>query len=116
MRRTRTCRHSRPVPVLEKIFQRELHDARIACRENLSEVLAVQSQNRIVWIQMVRHIECFGPELYRLPLRHSEFSRQAHVEGDESRSLNVLGSVAPYSVRRTRKGCRVQPAIDAFIG
>src|SRR5437870_10643894 len=59
---------------LKQVLQRELHDSRVTSRENLSKVPAVQSENGIVRVQMVRHVERFGSELYGLPLRHPEFS------------------------------------------
>src|SRR6266568_2625016 len=67
-------RFARSAHFSEEVFQRKLHDSRVTGRENLSKVPAVQSENGIVRIQMVRHVERFGPELYGLPLRHSEFS------------------------------------------
>src|SRR5437867_6394215 len=59
---------------LKQVLQRELHDSRVTSRENLSKVPAVQSENGIVRVQMVRHVERFSSELYGLPLRHPEFS------------------------------------------
>ena len=63
---------------------------------------------------MIRHIESFGPEFYRLPLRHPEFSGQAHIDSNESWPFN-LGRIAPNTIRRTREGCRVKPSIDALV-
>src|SRR5438309_4873744 len=64
--RYRAC--IRSAHLLEEVLQRELHDPRVTGHENLSKVPAVQSENGIVWIQMVRHVERFSPELYGLPL------------------------------------------------
>src|SRR5207247_896081 len=62
--RPAVLRFARSAHFSEEVFQRKLHDSRVTGRENLSKVPAVQSENGIVRIQMVRHVERFGPELY----------------------------------------------------
>src|SRR5207249_4933108 len=48
---------------LEHVFQRRLHDARVARPQNLPEVCAVQRGNGIVQVHEVRNVERLHAEL-----------------------------------------------------
>src|SRR5204863_6043127 len=85
--------------ISENVLQRHLHDSLLArrkaqrrsaaSRHTLAEHGAVQVDFRNRRIEVVWHVERFGPELERLTLAYPEFPCQAHVDADASRTHNI---------------------------
>ena len=65
---------------------------------------------------MIRHIESFCPKFDRLSFANAELASQSHVDRNDTRPLQVERGITPFAVRGTRKGGRIQPAIDSFVG
>ena len=66
---------------------------------------------------MVRQVERLGPEFYRLVLPKPELPRQAHVDADASRTLNIAPAHIPIlACCGPHKGRGVEVEIDTLVG
>src|SRR5437773_5542179 len=101
---------------LENVLQGELHDPRILCRENLSEVLTVEACARIVRIHMIGDVECLDAEFQRLLFANVERSCYCRVDADAPRSRNCRWTKCAVCPDGGNGECRgIQPEIDALI-
>src|SRR5439155_21302336 len=91
---------------LEEVLQRELHDPRVARRRHLTERIAVEIGGRIIEVNRVGHIECFGAELNLLSFPQLERSGESHVELPRSRTENAAAAHTAEGTERREPECR----------
>src|SRR5439155_19348884 len=71
----------------------------------------------IARVQMVRQVARLGPELTRLVLPKPELPRQAHVDADASRTLNIAPAHIPiFASRGPHEGRGVEIQFDTLVG
>src|SRR5580658_5876787 len=70
---------------LEKIFQRELHDARVTRRLQLSKCAVAYRVVRVVEIRVVEQVEEFAPELNLSEFMDGELLEQGEVHIHQAR-------------------------------
>src|SRR6185312_12590184 len=108
---------------LKRILHRQLDDARIERRRDLSEsrgpeggadpraprsVASRPRGLRDARAEAVRHIERIGAELERVAFPEPELLRQRHIDLEESRTLDIVPPRGrECTQRRSGEGCRI---------
>src|SRR5260221_690717 len=104
-----------PVSRSEIVLERELHDPRLAGRQDLSEAGAIEARCRIVEVRLVQHIEDLPAELERL-LRNPERPRDGQIVLELGRSdEGVRLQRAVGAGGRRGEGGRAQKVIDRLV-